>query len=858
MRAADRLYRLLLRCYPREFRDEYAGEMSQAFRDQWAADRGASRWIDLAADVARSAPQEHAYVLMNDLRYTARTLRRTPVFSAAVILTVALAIGANTAIFTVVNAVIIRPLPFARPDRLVQVAEKNDALHLPSFGASVLNYLSWKEQTRTLQLAAVGFGTFALSGAGEPEQFTGARITPSLMPVLGLSPVAGRAFADDEERPSAPHVAMLSEGVWRRRFGGDPSIVGRTLTLNGLPYTVVGIAPAALPVLTGGDMWTPLTIDPGKEIRLNHVITVVARLRDGATVSEAEAEITTISSQMSREFPEMRDWGSRLISFHDTFVTSQLQTALLVLLCAVAFVLLIACANIANLLLARAAARQKEMAIRTAMGASRSQLVRQLLVESVTLSIGGGALGIAGAFWAVRFTNRTLPPNLLPIPQIAIDGTVLLFAIGVTLGTGLLFGLAPAWRSAGADLNTTLKLAGRSSGAAARPLLRNGLAAAELALATVLLVGAALLMQTLFQLQRARLGFEPQGLLTFQLAPPAVRYAANQGAPRFYRSLIESLQTLPGVRGAAVSSGIPLGNGNYTQTPVATTSKSVLPPDTEVPIDWRIVSPEFFRVMGIPFLRGRNFTDADRSTTNPVTIVSQATARRFWGDDDPIGRTLHRRSDPIAITVIGVVGDVRNTALNQESPALYYPSARFVAGLMDVVVRVEGNPELALPAVRQRVHELDPQLPLSSVRTMSDWIANNAAQPRLNAQLLGLFAAVALAIAAIGIYGVLAYSVNQRTREIGLRMALGAPRGRVLQLIVGEGMAVGVAGIAAGLAASFALSRALSSLLFDVPPHDPATFGAVAGVLAIVALAACAIPARRASRVDPMVALRED
>jgi putative ABC transport system permease protein len=858
MRAADRLYRVLLRFYPREFRDDYAAEMTQAFRDQWHAGRGPQVWIDLAADVARSAPQEHALVLMNDLRYAARTLRRTPAFSAAVILTVALAIGATTAIFSVVNAVILRPLPFDRPQRLVQVAEKNDALHLPLFGASVLNYLSWKEQTRTLDLAAVGFGTFALSGAGEPEQFTGSRMTPSLMPVLGLRPAAGRAFADDEERPGAPRVAMISEGLWKRRFGGDRSIVGRSLTLNGVDHTVVGVAPAALAILTGGDIWTPLTIDPGREIRLNHVINVVARLRDGVTMEQAQAEMTTVSARMTERYPEMKDWGSRVISFYDTFVSSQLQTALLVLLCAVVFVLLIACANIANLLLARAAARQKEIAIRTAMGASRSRLLRQLLVESLTLSIAGGAIGIVTSFWAVRVINRTLPPNLLPIPEITIDATVLLFAAAVTLATGMLFGLAPALRSAALDLNTTLKLAGRTSNGAARPLVRNGLAAAELALATVLLVGAGLMIQTLFQLQRARIGFEPQGLLTFQLAPPAARYPPAKAAPLFYRSLVESLQTIPGVRGAAVSSGVPLGAGNYTQTPVATTGKSVLPPETEMPIDWRIVSPGFFRVLGVPLLRGRDFTDADSSTTNAVTIVSQATARTFWGDDDPIGRTLHRRADTITFTVVGVVGDVRNAALNRESPSLYYPSARLVAGLMDVVVRVDGDPERVLPAVRQKVRELDAQLPLSNVRTMNEWMSSNAAQPRLNAQLLGAFAAVALAIAAIGIYGVLAYSVNQRTREIGLRMALGAPRGRVLRLIVGEGMAVGAAGIAAGLAAAFALSRALSSLVFEVPVNDPATFTAVAAVLTIVALVACAIPARRASRVDPMVALREE
>jgi len=858
VRLGERIYAVLLRCYPQEFRDEYAGEMTQTFRDGWRANRSARRWLDLAFDVARSAPKEHAFVLLNDLRYALRTMRRTPVFSAAVILTVALAIGANTAVFSIVNAVIIRPLPFEQPSRLVQVAEKNDRLQLPNFSASVLNYLSWKEQTQTLQLAALGFGTYALSGSGDPEQLAGSRITPSLMPVLGLQPTLGRWFTEAEEKPGTPRVAMIGEGLWKRRFGADPAIVGRTLTLNGLDYTVVGVAPAALTVMTGGgDIWTPLTIDPGREIRLNHVIFVVGRLRPGVTPEQAQAEMNAVASRLSQQYAEMKDWGVNLVTFHDTFVSAPLQTALLVLLAAVVCVLLIACANITNLLLARAAARQKEIAIRTAMGASRGRLLRQLLVESIALSSIGGALGLLAAAWAVPAINRSLPPNLLPIPTIPLDTTVLGFATATTLVTGILFGLAPSWRSTRADLNAVLKQSGRSSGVA-RPRLRNGLAAAELALATLLLVGASLLLQTLFQLQRARLGFEPRGLLTFQVAPPVPRYPLDSRAPAFYRSLVESLQSVSGVRAAAVSSGVPFGVGNYTTTPMTTTGKSPLPPDTAIPTDWRIVTPGFFHAMGIPLLRGRDFTDADNSMTAPVTIVSQATAKRFWGDDEPIGRTLHRAADARTFTVVGVVGDVRSLTLNQESPAMYYPSAARVWPRMDVVVRADGNPEALLPAIRQKIHELDAQLPLSNISTMEQWVSNTAAQPRLNAQLLAVFAGVALLIAAIGIYGVLAYSVNQRTREIGLRMALGAQPEGVLRLVVGEGMLVALAGVAIGLVAALALSRTLSSLLFEVPERDPATFAAVAVALTLVALVACALPARRASRVDPMIALREE
>jgi putative ABC transport system permease protein len=785
-------------------------------------------------------------------------MRQTPLFTAAVVLTVALAIGANATIFSLVNAVLLRPLPFAQPNRLVQVAEKNDKLGLTAFGASVLNFVSWREQARSFQeLAAVGFANYTLSGAGEPEQFSGNPISPALMRVLGLAPVAGRAFTDDEEKPSAASVAMIGEGLWRRRFGGDPGLVGRTITLNGTPTTVVGIAPASLNLISGSEVYTPLTINPAKEIRLNHVIFVVGRLRPGVSLQQAQAEMNILATRVGRQFPEVHDWGINLITLLDTFVIPQLKTGLLALLGAVAFVLLIACANIANLLLARAAAREKEMAVRTAMGASRRRLLAQLLVESVTLSACGGAAGVAGAFWAVRAVNRALPPNLLPVPEVHLDASVLWFAAGLTVITGLLFGIAPAWRMAKVDLNDVLKQAGRGSTAGLHARLRNTLAAAELALATILLIGAGLLIQSLAHLQGARLGFAPHGLISFQLAPPTAKYPVTTKAPLLYRALLESLQSLPGVRGAAVSSGIPFGAGNYTTHPMITTGQSVLAPGTAVPIDWRIVSPGYFNTMHIPLLRGRNFTDADGPAALPVMIVSQATAKKFWGDADPIGRTLTRTADlKTAFTVVGVVGDVRSTALNQESPALYYPMATRVAALMDVVVRTEGAPETLLPSIRQKVHELDAELALANVRTMNEWISNNAAQPRLNAILLGVFAAVALVIAAIGIYGVLAYSVNQRTREIGLRMALGAHPGGVLRLIVVEGMTVGLIGIGLGLLGGLALGRAVASLVYGVAVRDPATFAGVAVTLAVVALAACVIPARRAARVDPMVALR--
>ena len=796
--------------------------------------------------------------MLNDLRYTVRMLRKSPLFTLAVVLTVALAIGANTAIFSVVDAVMLRPLPYDHPDRLVWIAEKNDTLNLPTFAASVLNYLSWKEQSRTFSsIGAFGFATFNLTGGEDPEQLTGGTVTPSLFPLLGIKPVLGRSFADSEDRPGSARVAMIGEGLWKRRFGGDPAIIGRHITLNGIDSTVIGIAPASLALLSNGDVWIPMTIDPGREIRMNHVILAVARLGPGVTLDQAQAEMTVIAGRVSEQYPEMKEWGIRLVDFYHFFVNPQLQTALVVLLCAVGCVLLIAAANVANLLLARAASRQKEIAVRTAIGASRGRLLRQLLIESLVLSSIGGGVGLLAALWGVDAINAVLPANLLPVPDITIDGTVLLFAAALTIATGLLFGIAPAWHAAKTDLNDVLKQATRAS-SGARPRLRNGLAAAELALATILLIGAGLLAQSLLRLQHVSLGFQPDRLLTFQISLPRTTYPAEKSTA-FYHALLESLRATPGVRAAGASSGIPFGNGAYTQTPIVTTGPSPLPPDTAIPTAWRVVTPGFFQTLSIPLLRGRDFTDADAPAAAPlVVIVSQTTAKRFWGEADPLGRTLHRQGDLARqYTVVGVVGDVRQAALSQETPAIYYPSIG-LTGAMGIVVRTEPPPASLLPTVREKVHQLDPALPLASVRTMEEWVSNNAAQPRLNAILLAVFAAVAMLIAAIGIYGVLAYSVNQRTREIGLRMALGAPRAQVLQLIVREGMTVGAIGIGAGIVAALVLSRVLASLVFDVRVRDPLTYVVVAATLTLVALAACLIPARKASRVDPMVALRTE
>ena len=798
-------------------------------------------------------------MLLSDLRYAFRSLCKTPVFTTAAVLTITLTIGANTAIFTVVNAVLIQPLPFPSPHSLMQVAEKNDKLQLPSFGASVLNYLSWKEQQRSFQdLAAIGYISLALTGRGEPEQLQGSTISPSLMPVLGIQPVIGRNFREGEDRPGAEPAAIISEALWKRRFAADRAVTGAHIVLNGVSHTVAGVAPAALAFLTNSDIWVPLTINPGQEIRLNHVITVVGRLRPGVTQRHAQTEMDVIASRVGKQYPEVKDWGITLIDFQSWIVSDNLRTTLLVLLSAVGFVLLIACANVANLLLSRAASRQKEIAVRTALGASRGRILRQLLAESLLLSISGGMAGLLAALWSVKLINGSLPPGLLPVTEISIDPTVLLFVCAVTLATGLLFGFAPAWHATRTDINTLLKQTSRSAGGGPRPLVRNGLVAGEFALATVLLIGAGLLVQSLARLQNVQIGFHPEGLLTFQIAPPPAKYPGQARQWSLYRQVLNELTTVPGVRGAALSSGLPMGAGAQNHSPFVPSGPSVLPAGEAAAVDWRTVSPGFFHTLEIPFIRGRDFTEQDRPGAPEVIILSRRAAKIYWGDGNPIGKSLHRPNTSVNYTVVGVVGDVRNAALNQESPTLYFPSTARVWPSMDVAVRADGKPEATLSAVRRKVHDIDPELPLSNVRTMDYWISTSSAQPRLNAALLGAFAGVALLIAAIGIYGVLAYSVNQRSREIGLRIALGAQQSRVLSWIVGQGMGVAATGIAAGLAGGLALSRLLATLLFGVQPRDPLTFSLVAVLLFTVAFAACLVPGFRASRVDPIVALRDE
>ncbi|HET7065855.1 MAG TPA: ABC transporter permease [Rudaea sp.] len=796
-------------------------------------------------------------MLIDDLRYSLRMLRKSPLASGAIVLTVALAVGATTAVFSVFNALVLRPLPYYQPERLVWVAERNDRLNLPTFTTSGLNFRSWQADFAPIDsLAAIGFASYNLSGDGEPEQLTGGTLSAGVFPALGIAPLAGRAFSVDEEQIGGAPVAMIGEALWRRRFGADPNLVGRSLTLDGIPHTVVGIAPIALTLISPGDVWKPLVIDPTKEKRLAHTLTAIGRLPSGQTVQQSQSAMDAVAAHVGQQFPETKDWGIRLVPFPQWIVPDALRTLVSVLLAAVFCVLLIAAANIANLMLARSLAREAEVAVRTALGASRVRVVRQSLIESLLLSLSGGIVGIALAFASLRWAVYAMPPNVLPITDIGIDSHVLGFALLLSVVTGLVFGIGPALQVARAHSASILRAGGRGTTGATHTWLRKGLLVIELALAAALLVVAGLLIRSLDRLEAVDLGFQPDHLLTFQLSLPAARDPADARPFVFYRDLVPALASVPGITAAAITSGVPFGAGTYSATPVRPNGASLLAADDALTVDWRLASPDFFRTFGIPLLRGRTFTEADDARAPLVMIVSRSMALKFWGTEDVLGHTVHRLGDGKDLTVVGVVGDIRLTALNQQAPTMYYSSASRLWPLMDVAVRTSGDSASVIADVRARIRTLDASLPLANVRTMNEWVANSGAQPRLNADLLAIFAALALVIAALGVYGVLAHAVGQRTGEIGVRMALGAQSQRLVGQFLREGLGLAGLGIALGLLAALLSSSVLEGLVFGVTARDAATYVLVGILLAIISAVACAIPARRAARVDPVVALR--
>jgi putative ABC transport system permease protein len=794
--------------------------------------------------------------LLQDLRYGARMLMKKPGFTLIAVITLALGIGANTAIFSVVNAALLRPLPFAEPDRLSLLREANIKRNLPSFSVSVPNYVSWQEQSQTFeQLAAWKLQGVNLTGRNEPVRLEGAAVSGSLFSLLGVKPALGRDFLPEEDQPLGRRAVIISYGLWERRFGRDPNLIGQGLALDGVIHTVIGIAPSGFDFPPGAEIWASLAADLANEDRGNKWLTVIGRLKPGVTLQQAQTELTTIAQRLEQQFPATnRDWSVRLETLYDSIITKETRRALLILLGAVGFLLLIACANVASLSLARATGRASEMAIRAALGASRWRISRQLLTESMLLALVGGGAGVLLGLWSVDLLRAASPENTPRLDEIGIDGWVLGFTLAVSLLTGVLFGLAPALQSARVDLQESLKEGGRTlATGGARSLLRRGLVAGELALALVLLVGAALMIRSLWNLQRAPLGFNPERVLTAQFALPETKYGPEQ-AIAFYQQVKERVAGLPGVRAAALSSGVPFTSGNTSNGVIA--ENSTLAPGELLQPEWRIISPDYFRTLGIPLFQGRDFTERDKPDAPISVILSHTLAERLWPNQNPLGRRL-RWGPSLWVTVVGVVGNVRNVNLAIEPrPMLYLCAYSLPWPVMTLAVRAEADPQSMIAAMRAKVKEVDPEMPLANLRTMEELLAQASAQPRFNTWLLGAFAAIALGLGAVGIYGVIAYSIAQRAHEIGVRMALGAQQSDVLKLVLRQGMTLALIGVGIGLLASFALTRLLSDLLYGVRANDPATFAAIPILLTGVALLACYIPARRATKVDPMVALR--
>jgi len=805
--------------------------------------------------------------LWQDLRYGLRMLAKNPGFAAVAVIALALGIGANSAIFSVVNTVLLRPLPYKNPERLVMVWEENSKQGFPRDTPSPANFIDWRDQNHVFEsMAAIVEASFNLTGAGDPERIDGHGVSAGLFSLLGVEPQLGRAFRSEEDKPGGSHVVIISYGLWQRRFGSDPGIIGNPINLNGKSFIVVGVMPRTFQFPTRKDqLWVPLAFD-AKEAgqRGSHYLEVIARIKPGVTLQQAQAEMTTIATRLQQQYPETNtSIGAVVTPLHEQ-VVGDIKPALLVLLGAVAFVLLIACANVANLLLARAAVRQKEIALRLALGAGRARLIRQFLTESVLLAALGGGIGLLLAVVGLSVLKRFIPPNISQAQAITIDAKVLIFTVLVSILTGLIFGLAPATQAANFNLNDTLKESGRDSAAGSRGnRIRGLLVISEVAVSFILLIGAGLLINSFLHLRNVDPGFRAERALTMKIVLPEPRYADKEQRGVFYRELIRRVETLPGVSSAAVATNLPLTeSGNSVGVSIEGHADPA--PDRVPIVITRIISPRYFETMGIPLLKGRAFTEEDKSESESpsVIVVSETTARSFWPGEDALGKHIKvgspSNNDNKWLTVIGVVKDVRQFELVVEpKPQMYLPftQANFFEPRA-LVVKTNLEPLGLAATVRKTVWEIDKDQPVSDIASMEHIVSESVARQRFSMLLLGIFAGLALVLAAVGIYGVMSYSVAQRTHEIGIRMALGAQKKDVLKLTIGQGLKLVLIGVAIGLGAAFILTRVIASLLFGVSATDPITFVAISLVLIGVAMLASLIPALRAMKVDPMFALR--
>jgi putative ABC transport system permease protein len=807
--------------------------------------------------------------LLQDLKYGGRALARSPAFTLVAVLALALGVGANSAIFSVVDAVLLRPLPYPDPEKLFTVLVRNETQGGESDAQSYPNFRDLRDQCASCEQVVTYFGgsTFFSQNGEEPEQLRGIFATADLFPMLGAQPLHGRAYTREEDQAGAQRTVVLSHALWQRRFGGDPGIVGRVIPLGRGPTTIVGVMPpdfrfpADRPNI---DFWaaaTPALAPSDLNVRDNVSLTVVGRAKAGATLEQVQSETGTIARRLQAQYPDTNTGiGFFIRPLHEDMV-GDLKAALLILLGAVGCVLLIACANVANLLLARAASRSKEISIRTALGASRARIVRQLLTESLLLSALGGGLGLLLAMWGVDALVAASPADIPRINDVGLNARVVLFTAGVSLLTGLVFGLAPALQASKADITEALKEGGKgTSEGSRRNRLRSALVVAEIAVSLVLLVGAGLLAQSFVRLLDVNFGLDPRNLFTMDTVARAARFPTEEARVQFFRGFLERARAVPNVESVALIDILPLG-GSFEAYNFNVEGRAPFAPGQAPTADRRIVSPNYHETARVPLLKGRLLTEQDRAGAQPVMLINETFARRIFAGEEPVGRRLVFGTGAQAVVreIVGVVGDVRHAGLEQEAGLEYYlPFGQHNFARMTVVARAaEGTDPNALAApLRAIVREADGGAPVFNVRTMDQLLSRSVARRRFQMLLLGGFAAAALLLAALGIYGVMSYAVTQRTHEIGVRVALGARPADVLRMIVGQGMLLAALGVGAGLAAAFALTRVMRSLLYEVSATDPATFAAVAAVLAAVAFVSCYLPARRATKVDPMVALR--
>ncbi len=804
--------------------------------------------------------------MLGEFRYTFRQLRKHPAFTAVAIVTLALGIGANTAIFSVVNAVLLRPLPYKDDSKLVVV------LHDGRNPVAPANFLDWRSQNHVFAgMGAAQYWTPNLTGTSDPEKLWGLHVTSDIFPLLGVQPLLGRVFLPEEETPGKEHAVVLSYRLWQSHFASDSKIVGRTIALTGENYTVIGVMPQSFKFApfwaTKAELWAPLALGPRLDDRQGRSLRVFARLKPGITVEKAQAEMAAISGRLEREFPGTnRD--VTVVPLREK-VVGNVRPALLVLLGAVGFVLLIACANVGHMLLARAAARQREIAVRSALGASRWDVLGQFLAESLTLSLIGGAIGVLFAIWGVRALQALSPSDLPRVDSVTIDAHVLWFALAISILTGLIFGLAPAWRAISANTIDSLKEGERgASEGLRRNRLRAVLVGSEFAFAVVLLAGAGLMIRTFIRLQQVDPGFDPHNVVSIIAEVAGTEEGSGNRTAAFYRQVLERVAAVPGVVSASGINHLPLA-GDQWGISFHVQGRPLDRPGEAPVATYRVVFPGYFRTMGIPILRGRDVSETDDLRAPGAVVVNEYTASRYWPGEDPIGKRITTddpQNHPAWLTVVGVVkNSVRGNWTSPPEEEIFLPYLQnrdYVlnpappSAYLTLVVKTNADPSAKIPAIRAAIRSLDRNLPISVVQTMDQVVAEATGESRFYLVLLGAFASVALVLAAVGIYGVMSYSVSRRTREIGIRMALGAKAGDVLRLVLLHGLALAFAGVSVGLAGALILTRLMSGLLYGTRPADPATFAAVVVVLALVAAAASYIPARRATRVDPMVALR--